>query len=531
MLFNTYDISVIIPIYNTAGYLDECLSSVLKGAGKLRAQIILIDDGSTDGSREKAEAFVKAHKGTAEFHAVPNGGIGRARNAGAGFAKGRYMLFADSDDFVESGIYETMFRRAELTEADLTVCNAARFDKKAKPSPIHLSAFSGIRSEESVTTLAETPSLVFSGTIWNLLIRRRFWMQNGFRFPEGVFYEDMFLSLHLLHKAGRIATVRTRGYYWRIRDEVQNPSVTQRIRDLSLIRDKADEARRFMAYADGEIKDDNVRRCRENKLLVRDFIAFLSAVPFTDEETARKIAETIAACWKDTVRLCLKPDGEIGVMPLPIRQLWHDLMAGDVAHAIRVINYRKTNFPYAAVSGNSRISLPDELFTIPDRDLSGMFDYNVPTSNIFSAEREGSVLRLHGSLYAKRLDHKPGFQKINAFALNDENGGTLPLEVTEEACPQLTEEAGAVVSHDDYTVHRYDYDGAGFQLDVPLEQLSPGRWQIVLSYRSELYQGERALRGASAEAKAVLPGLTYRSGRRTVTPSFDRSMTLFLKCE
>lgn len=113
-------ISVIVPIYNAEKYLEQCLDSIISQTIK-EIEIILIDDGSTDGSAEICKKYLSDSRVT--YYHKENAGAVMARRDGIGFAKGEYIGFVDSDDWVETSMYETMYMEAKKNNADIVFCN------------------------------------------------------------------------------------------------------------------------------------------------------------------------------------------------------------------------------------------------------------------------------------------------------------------------------------------------------------------------------------------------------------------------
>ena len=97
-------VSVIIPIYNVEEYLEECLQSVVDQTLE-DLQVIMVDDGSLDGSTDIAKKFASRYDHF-EYVRQVNGGLGNARNTGVKYAKGKYIIFLDSDDIVPDDAYE-----------------------------------------------------------------------------------------------------------------------------------------------------------------------------------------------------------------------------------------------------------------------------------------------------------------------------------------------------------------------------------------------------------------------------------------
>ena len=116
-------ISVIIPVYNVSSFLPRCLDSVLRQEHIL--EIILVDDGSTDDSGSLCDRYAAKDSRVTVIH-KENGGLSSARNAGLDVARGKYVAFVDSDDFLEEDCYRLLLSAAKAHNAPL-VC-AGRFD-------------------------------------------------------------------------------------------------------------------------------------------------------------------------------------------------------------------------------------------------------------------------------------------------------------------------------------------------------------------------------------------------------------------
>ena len=125
------DISVIIPVYNVAPYLRRCTDSVLSQKGP-SLEVLLIDDGSTDGSGALCDAIAAEDARVQVVH-KPNGGLSSARNAGLDLAQGHYVSFVDSDDYLEEDAYRDLVHLAQKFQVPL-VCGAG-LTWTEKPAP------------------------------------------------------------------------------------------------------------------------------------------------------------------------------------------------------------------------------------------------------------------------------------------------------------------------------------------------------------------------------------------------------------
>lgn len=113
-------VSVIVPVYNSEKYLKECLESLVNQTLH-DMQIILIDDGSTDSSGEICKEYEKIYSNF-EYHYKVNGGTASARNVGLKYATGEYIGFVDSDDWIDACMFETMYKNAKKSDADILYC-------------------------------------------------------------------------------------------------------------------------------------------------------------------------------------------------------------------------------------------------------------------------------------------------------------------------------------------------------------------------------------------------------------------------
>lgn len=118
-------VSVIVPVYNSSKYIDCCLESLV-GQTMEEIEVILVDDHGTDDSMDKARAFVSSYAGGKSFvfaETPENSGPGAARNIGIELAKGEYVAFVDSDDYVEPAYCEELYNAATSDDADLACCD------------------------------------------------------------------------------------------------------------------------------------------------------------------------------------------------------------------------------------------------------------------------------------------------------------------------------------------------------------------------------------------------------------------------
>ena len=211
---STPSVSVIIPVYNTAPFLRQCLDSVLSQTLK-DIEVICVDDGSEDESVSILREYEKADKRVSVI-LQENAGGGAARNKGIAAAKGRYLSFLDSDDFFEPTMLEEAFKKCERTGAEICVYKVRRYnnetgeytnDKGSFVEEYFPSKQSGIEVF-SAEALGDHIFNTFMTWPWNKLFKRKFIMENDIRYQEIMRTNDMYFVNTALLKAKFITTVR-----------------------------------------------------------------------------------------------------------------------------------------------------------------------------------------------------------------------------------------------------------------------------------------------------------------------------------
>lgn len=175
-------LSVIIPIYNVEPYIDRCVRMLL-GQDVPDVEYIFVDDGSPDGSIEKACRVAKEYPASLERVKIlcheTNRGLPAARNTGMGAATGDYVFHVDSDDYLEAGALTKMIDAIRLSDADIIYTDwCLTFPKSQR-----------IMREPECATPEEALRHLLHGTmkhnVWNKLVRRSLYTENGITFPEG----------------------------------------------------------------------------------------------------------------------------------------------------------------------------------------------------------------------------------------------------------------------------------------------------------------------------------------------------------
>lgn len=127
-------ISIIVPIYNVEKYIEKCIQSILNQTFS-DFELILVNDGSTDSCGEICDKYKKLDDRIIVIHKV-NGGLSSARNAGIDIARGEYIGFIDSDDYIHEKMYEILYNNAITYNSDIVICKKEMFMKKRKMNKI-----------------------------------------------------------------------------------------------------------------------------------------------------------------------------------------------------------------------------------------------------------------------------------------------------------------------------------------------------------------------------------------------------------
>ncbi len=191
-------LSIIVPVYNAEKFLRPCLDSLLAQSVE-DYEIILVNDGSRDGSAAILEEYRKQNPDRIRVITVENGGQGRARNLALDVAQGEFLGFADSDDWVAPEMFEKLIRAAEENDADVVVCDAEECWPDGRRALLPLTSF-------------ERP-IKMSTEVWSKLVRRS--ALGNVRFAEGLWYEDLAFVAELLLRTDRICTVAEPLYRYR----------------------------------------------------------------------------------------------------------------------------------------------------------------------------------------------------------------------------------------------------------------------------------------------------------------------------
>ena len=246
----SYDLSIIIPVYNSEKYLIKCLDSICNQITKYKYQIICINDGSTDNSLEILNKYQNRFE---NFYIInqKNGGISNARNNGIKASSGTYLGFIDNDDWVTNDYVEKLLSRAFTNNADIVKCNHVNFNES-------LNSITGVIRHDDVSIDNFSLNIMeFKGYIWGGIIKKS--MFDKIRFPEGYWYEDIMMRFTLMRLSNRFEFIDENLYYYLLhktnssktlwkKDNIKTLDFYYLLIDLCTINKKLDIANDFVFY-------------------------------------------------------------------------------------------------------------------------------------------------------------------------------------------------------------------------------------------------------------------------------------------
>jgi hypothetical protein len=288
----TPQLSVVVPVYNVQDYVAAALDSIL-GQSYDDLEVVVVDDGSTDGSRAVVDGYVQGHPNV-RLVASENRGLGAARNLGVRHCRGALLAFADSDDEVMPDAYAGMVSALDESGSDLVVGGVVRNHRDGVTMSVRQRDLH--RERRLRLTVDDFPEVLADAFAWNKVFRRDFWDRAGLSFPEGVRYEDQPAMTRAYLAARSFDVIRRPVYLWRIRED--SSSITQRRHELDDLRDRFLTKRQSLDSV-RELGSPEVLRSFQLDALVRDMPTYLQHIHGCSEEYWRLLQCETATLWAD----------------------------------------------------------------------------------------------------------------------------------------------------------------------------------------------------------------------------------------
>ncbi|MGO1974615.1 MAG: bifunctional glycosyltransferase/CDP-glycerol:glycerophosphate glycerophosphotransferase [Propionibacteriaceae bacterium] len=517
-------VSIIVPVYNVEAYLAECLTSLVTQNFR-DLEIVVIDDGATDGSAAIARRMQLRHPHKIRYFRQENAGLGAARNAGVARARGRYLMFVDSDDTLPRTAVRTMVSTIERTGSDF-VCGALQRVKDGVKWPprwveeVH-------RAADLKTTVWDRPDIVANAVSTNKLFNRDFWIRAELEFPVGVYYEDQIPSMKAYLAATSFDILPDVLYYWRIR--TGDLSISQTTADLKNLRDRA--------YVTGEVNKlllaDGTPELRQywldSRVLTNDLGLYVKDVDWVSDEYYAELQRWIGGIFSDADWLL---DFRASAMK---RLLAWSLCHGDRSLVEELRAYERANgggAPHQVVDGHLGVLLPESAQARLTETPPGLFRVEPAEIRLSSSLRNlswtGAKLHLGGWAYLSLVDLAKCPTEITLELRAADGEAVLLAQSTE---PDL-----------DYRVTRRgsnrwaDYDASGFRTTLDLAPLlaeDPERLQdaqLWVRVRSDDIEQVRPIMSAVANGGVKWPTGSRLMGDLRLIPTW-RERILRLQVE
>ena len=207
-------ITVIVPIYHVEKYLHRCIDSII-GQTYKNLEIILVDDGSGDACSGICDEYARKDSRIVVIH-KENGGLSDARNKGIEIAKGEYLAFVDSDDYIHKDMYSILMEALIQTDSELSMCSY-KYVYDGRPDEIdesigtdhHIEVMDGVKAHHRYYSGDKKLELTVA---WNKLYKKDLF--SDLRYPKGRIFEDEFTTYKALYKCSRICFVDLPLYYY-----------------------------------------------------------------------------------------------------------------------------------------------------------------------------------------------------------------------------------------------------------------------------------------------------------------------------
>ncbi|MEV5679748.1 CDP-glycerol glycerophosphotransferase family protein [Streptomyces sp. NPDC052179] len=430
-------LTVVVPLYNVEEYLGACLTSLAEQTLP-DLEVVMVDDGSTDGSGRVAEEFAAKDP---RFRLVrqENGGLGAARNAGVREAGsgGEFLAFVDSDDIVPPGAYERMIAELDRSGSDFATGNVLRLRANGalEQSPMFRRPMEKARPGTHVT---RDWILLGDRIACNKVFRRTFWDEHAFAFPSGVLYEDIAVVLPAHFLARAVDVVEEPVYHWRDRDG----SITSRRAVPRGIRDRVTAVSTVSRFlADRELSD--AKRKYDAHALSGDLWLFIEALPDGDaafHEAFLEHANSFAATVEPAV---------LAGLPLHLRVKWRLIRERRMPELLALLADEKADRDTFHVRGRLRphAQYPSVQDPLPP-SVTALTAPDLPVhAHLTEAVWKDGLLRLTGYAYVRNA---PGRSAGTGWLRSGRR--LIPLRV--RSAP--TDEAAARSGR---SLHRYERSG------------------------------------------------------------------------
>lgn len=280
-------LSVVVACHDVEEFLPACLDS-LAAQSLPPSQVVLVDDGSTDGTGRVCQEYAGRFPGWIVVQG-PGSGPGGARNIGLAAVTGDYLAFVDGDDVVPPDAYRILIQTMDQTGSDFALGDVRRYDGvNLRPSGPHRSAVVGTKLR---TNIRRTAGLMYDTTSWNKVFRMSFWRSNDLAFRPHVSYEDLPVMIAAHLAAESVDIIKQPVYWWRRRVDA-DASITQRRGEVSNLRDRLDAIEAVQALV---VDDELLKRRHDRKVLTFDVPLYIPFFEQADQDYRSLFLQRVGA--------------------------------------------------------------------------------------------------------------------------------------------------------------------------------------------------------------------------------------------
>jgi CDP-glycerol glycerophosphotransferase len=291
------DVSVIIIVYNDAKRIERAVRSVLDQSLR-NCEVLVVDDASTDDSPHVVARLVAAAPERMRSIRLEanSGGCGKPRNTGIDAARGRYVMFLDSDDTLDRHACRNLFATAEETGADLVSGRCVRYIVETGAEQVWKAPLFERRAVYE--SLAEAPHLLQDLLSTNKMYRRDFLNAQRLRFPEDRLYEDMLFATHAYLTANRLAVIPHRVYNWYVEKKATDRSISNRPTEMRNVVDRI-SINRDMDELLAKYGNAQLQLAKDIRFIQHDLRVHLAELPDADPEHQARVVEAAAPYLAD----------------------------------------------------------------------------------------------------------------------------------------------------------------------------------------------------------------------------------------
>lgn len=282
------DVSVVVIGYNDAARLPDAVRSVLEQTLH-NLEVVIVDDHSSDDTPQVGARLAAADPRVRFLRLEENsGGCSKPRNTGIEAARGRYVMFLDSNDVLDRHACLNMLQAAEEYDADLVsgVCIRRHLNRSGLVEDVPW--WPEMYTERKVLeTAADMPDVLRDTLSTNKCYRRSFLEEHAIRFPEGYHWEDLLFSATAYLNARRIVLIPNPVYYWEVVVRAAEKSISNQRSNIGNVRDRIGIHRKADAVLDGfadEKGREEIRLAKAVKFLEHDLVLYLRELPYQTEE-------------------------------------------------------------------------------------------------------------------------------------------------------------------------------------------------------------------------------------------------------